>query len=289
MRISGRFVFPLFVIAVILGFANPARTLAGGTNNAIASPQPKPDQEKKVWTNDDFAPAAPQSVKATVAEPAQTTGVLPIISQQHVPAPLENRMPSAPINPEQDPRWYSQQAISFESELANIETKEQKLRGFRATGKGLPTGLNIYAPCEGITTDHFIAQLDARRQDIVQQMDSLEDTARHNDLPPGILVEGRGRVQIENEMTPDQQRVEIGAVLSQRSRELAETQDTIAAMQKEAVAKGFSLQLPALGNASNQTSSLLDQLDSRANALQSEVRNAEDDARHAGIEPGSLR
>ncbi len=48
---------------------------------------------------------------------------------------------------------------------------------------GVPTiGLVLNAPCEGITTDNLIGQLDARRQDINEQIDSLEDAVRTSGL-----------------------------------------------------------------------------------------------------------
>src|ERR1700689_969953 len=56
-----------------------------------------------------------------------------------------------PLAPEQDPRWYAQQVTALESELSTIDSHEDELRQFRATSAGLPTGLVLNAPVEGIT------------------------------------------------------------------------------------------------------------------------------------------
>jgi uncharacterized phage infection (PIP) family protein YhgE len=298
MRISGRVFFPLLAtIAVSVSLATPVKTFAGGAANAgasaaaksAASPRPKPDEEKKIWTNDDFTPAGGEFQEIGAAGPTQTTSALPTTSRQAATGALQSAVASGPINPEQDLQWYAQQVAPLESELASVESGEQQLRNFRATGKGLPTGLNIAAPCEGVGTDNLIAQLEAQRQELLQQMDSLDDTARRSGLPPGIFVEGRGRVQVGNQMSPEEQRAAIAETYRERSDELEQTQETLAAMQAEAASKGVTLQLPALGKATNQTANLLDQLNNRAKELQSEIGNVEDDARHAGLDPGELR
>jgi hypothetical protein len=218
MRISGRVFFPLLAaIAVSVSLAIPVKTFAAGTGSdgasgvakSAASPQPKPDEEKKIWTNDDFARAGGTFQQIGDAAPTQAAGALQMTRRQAAAIVREPVVASRPINPEQDPRWYAQQVGPLESELASIESREQQLRDFRATGKGLPTGLNIIAPCEGISTDNLIAQFDAQQQELLQQMDTLEDTARRNGLPPGILVGGRGRVDIESQMTPEEQRAAI--------------------------------------------------------------------------------
>jgi hypothetical protein len=289
MQISGRFVFPLLaVIAVILSFANPVWTFARAATDTAVSPQPKPDREKKVWTNDDFATAGLALGVSSGVDSAQPRGVLPMASAPVVNAALENGLPSTPRDSEQDPQWYAQQAASLESVLASIESQEQQLQEFRATGKGLQTGLDIYAPCEGVGTDNLIAQLEARRQEILQRIDSLDDTARQNDLPPGILVEGRGRAQIENRMSADGQRAVLAEVLRQRSNQLAQTQAVTDGMREEAAAKGIQLLEPSPGEGGNQTANLLEQLDDRAKALQSEIGTVEDDARHSGVETSTL-
>jgi hypothetical protein len=289
MQISGRFVFPLpAVIVVILSFASPVRTFARATTDTAVSPQPKPDREKKVWTNDDFAPAGLALGVSSGVDSAQPRGALPMASAPAVNAALESGLPRNPRDSEQDPQWYAQQAASLESMLASIESQEQQLQEFRATGKGLQTGLDISAPCEGVGTDNLIAQLEARRQEILQRIDSLDDTARQNDLPPGILVEGRGRAQVENRMSADGQRAALAEVLRQRSNQLAQTQAVTDGMREEAAAKGIQLLEPSPGEGGNQTTNLLEQLDDRAKALQSEIGTVEDDARHSGVETSTL-
>jgi hypothetical protein len=288
MKLSGRRFFPLLAaIAVSLILATPARTFAGGAADPAASsqPAPKPDSAKKIWTNDDFPAAAPVFEQIPDSEAPRAARVT---SRQAAAVALQTSAASRPSNPEQDPQWYAQQASSLESELAAVESREDELRNFRATSTGLPTGLNIYAPCEGVGTDNLIAQLEAARQDLQQQLNSLEDTVQRNGLPPGILVEGRGRVQIEDQTTPEEQRAELGAGLRERAKELEETQATLAAMRAQASDAGAALQQPTPGFGGNLTTNLVEQLNNRANDLQNEMASVEDEARHAGIDPSQL-
>jgi hypothetical protein len=53
--------------------------------------------------------------------------------------------------------------------------------------------------------------------------------------------------------------------------------------------QGITLLQRTPGEGGNMTTDLLDRLDSRANALQDEISNAEDAARSIGLQPGDLR
>jgi hypothetical protein len=282
MQTSRGFILPLLAVGLtILGFATPRAILAGGRSGATAnhgaSPQPKPDETKKIWSNDDF-PSTRQAFRQIdpVVE-AQTVTTLPATAQ---PAVLQSLAPSTTIAPAQDPQFYAQQLEPLESELAAVAAKEQQLRDFRATGTGLQTGLNLAAPCEGFTTDNYIAQLDARRQELEQQIESTEETAREHGVDPGAAA--------EIPVTPAEQRAAIAVTYREQSRQLQETQETLAAIRADAASQGITLHSPALPNATNQTSNLLEQLNDRANQLQDEIGNDEDEARHAGIDPSRL-
>jgi hypothetical protein len=290
MRISVlHFLFLLVAIAVSLSFVTPA-TFAGGTadaaRSASAQPQParKPDSAKKIWTNDDFPSAVPVFQEIPDRGAARSVN----LSSQQPATAVPNPGPKRPSDLEKDPQWYAQQASTLESELAAVETKEQDLRNFRATGTGLPTGLNIYAPCEGVGTDNLIGQLEALRQDLQQQLNALEDTAQRNGLPPGILVEGRGRAQIEDQTTPEAKREELAQTLRERANELQATEATLAGMREQVAAAGGRLLPSTPADGGNLTTNLVEQLKSRANDLGNDIANAEDEARHAGIDPSQL-
>ena len=73
------------------------------------------------------------------------------------------------------------------------------------------------------------------------------------------------------------------------SDEVAQIRETVAGMQQQLSAQGISMLPVTPGNGGNMTTDLLDQLDSRAGALQSEISQAEDTARGMGVAPGELR
>jgi hypothetical protein len=275
------------VVALGLAFAIPAAFAAGNISTAV-SPRPWPDRTVKVWTNDDLATLGPPF--ETASQTSSTIPIAPSTAAHEVPdSNFDQGTPRIHLNPAQDPQWYSQQLATLEAEVAAIASKEEQLRNFRATGTGLPTGLNIAAPCEGVGTDNLIAQLDARRREIEQQIDALDDTARQNDMPPGILVEGRGRVAPSAPLKPEEQRALLLATHDQLSEQLVETQYVVADMNAEAAAKGAVLLQPQPGEGGNLTTNLLEQLNNQANAIQSEISTVDDDARHLGVSPGSLR
>ena len=258
-------------LASLLFFV-PAIALAGG-GGLPASPKPQPDTRTvKVWTNEDvqaLGPRVTQANEPTPSSPAPATAV---------------NLESAPIlPPEKDPRWYAQQLAALNGELSSVSEEEAQLRHFRETSTGLPTGLNVVLPCNGITTDNRIAQLEARRQEILQQLDDLADTARVNDMPPGILIEGRGLVSAETPLTPEQQREALVDRYESLTSQLAETQSTVAAMQAAAAAQHQSLLEPNPRWGGSPTSNLLQNLYQQQSDLVGQLGATEDEMRRAGI------
>jgi hypothetical protein len=255
---------------------------AGGSS---AAPAPKPDVEKKVWTNDDFPAVAPQSQASDTAELA--AAALVTESSATEPGP-ENA--SALVNPEQDPRFYILQMASLENELASVEGQEQQLRNFRDTSTGIQPGLQLYAPCEGVSTDNLIAQLDARRSEILQQMDAVSDTARRNDIAPGILRDASDLAAgLETPLSPEEQQDMLKTQAHDLARELDETRGIAQASEAQAQSQGITLAQPSANAGGNMTTNMLEDLNSRAQALEGQISDVEDQARHSGIAPGLLR
>jgi hypothetical protein len=271
MRIPGHVSFRCVCSASLL-LVLPAIAFAGGAN-APASPHPKPDRQIKVWTNEDVEALGPRF------EPArETVQVTP-----RGAAAVTLKAVSAPLPPEQDPRWYAQQLAPLESELESVSNEASELRRFRATATGLPTGLNLVAPCEGVGTDNLIAQLEARRQELLDQMDALADTARANGMPPGILVEGRGLVSTETPLTLQQQEKALVERYQSLSDQLADTRQTIVAMHEDVASQGATLLQPRAGWGGNMTTNLLEGLYAQQSAFESEISAAEDQMRQAGL------
>jgi hypothetical protein len=178
---------------------------------------------------------------------------------------------------------------ALENELASVESEEQQLRNFRATSTGIQPGLQLYAPCEGVSTDNLIAQLDARRTEILQQMDTVSDTARRNNIPPDILADANERLaELETPLTPEEQQEILKTQARDLARELDETRGIAQASVVQAQSQGITLAQPAANAGGNMTTNMLQNLNSRAQALQSELEEVEDQARHEGIPPGLL-
>ncbi len=272
------------VIAIGVFAVIPATAFGGGPAGAAASPRPKPDVEKKVWTNDDF-PATPAASRAANSN---ERAVAALVAEP--PAEQVETSAAAPVDPEQDPRFYILQMASLENELAGVENEERRLQNFRATSTGIQPGLQIYAPCEGVGTDNLIAQLDARRRDILGQMDAVSDTARRNDMPPGILRDASDRAaELVTPLTADERK----DMIKQEARDLALDLDQTRAIQQasyaQAQSQGIALSQPAANAGGNMTTNMLQDLNSRAQALQSAIGEVEDQARQQGIAPGLLR
>lgn len=287
MRMPVRTSFFVASVALLsVGLAIPATAATGG-GIAKSPASPKPDSQKKVWTNDDVERLNPEFVADRA--PDSSTGSAVAVPATSVKSAPRAAISVAPLDPQQDPRWYAQQVTALDAELAAIDSREDQLREFRATSAGLPTGLVLSAPCEGISTDNLIAQLESRRQEIAEQIDSLGDLARENNLPPGILVEGPGLELIPTQPSSEEQRAEATRMARDASEQLAEVQGVVAGMQDQLSAQGMTLLKPTPGEGGNMTTDLLDRLDSRADALQSEISSAEDAAQGFGVPAGDLR
>ena len=177
------------LICTMTPFAFAAGTEKPGKN--APEPKPRPDVTTKVYTNDDLGgwQHAATPAPASELQPDETQGAISVASPSRVSRGAAASR--APINPEQNPQWYGEQLNKAQEELAAVQNREAQLMDFRASdstdSNGLTIGLVLNAPCEGITTDNLISQLDARRQKIGEQIDSLEDTARTNGLPSGAI------------------------------------------------------------------------------------------------------
>ena len=282
MRTSGRSLFLVSLLAVGLWTALSAPVMAAGGSSAAAAPKPKPDVEKKVWTNDDF-PAVAQT--SDTAELAAAT----LVTESAAAGPASENA-SGLVNPEQDPRFYILQMASLENELTRVESQEKQLRNFRETSSEIQPGLQLYAPCEGVSTDNLIAQLDARRSEILQQMDAVSDTARRNDISPGILRDASDLAAgLEAPLSPEEQQDVLKTQAHDLTRELDETRGIAQASEAQAQSQGFTLAEPSANAGGNMTTNMLEDLDRRSQALQNEISEVEDQARRSGMAPGLLR
>jgi len=252
----------------------PGIALAGG-GNSPASPKPKSDSKTvKIWTNKDLeALGGPRVEQANEPAPVGTAPAADVVNLESAPA----------VPAEKDPRWYAQQLTMLNDELASVSDEEGALRHFRETSTGLPAGLNVVLPCNGITTDNRILQLEASRLEILQQLDGLADKARLNGMPPGILVEGRGLVSAETPPTPAQQRKALVERYQSLTGQLAEVQVTIAGMHADATSQNMTLLQPDPRWGGSPTTNLLQDLYRQQGALSDQIDATQDEMRRIGV------
>jgi len=245
------------------------------SNNAA----PAPDREKKVYTNDDIDRMWPKDSFAVVS----ASGV-----QLGGSAPDGTMLAIQPVSPEKDPLWYAKQVVVLEAELNRIANKEERSLEFRTSGStgtlpGVHIGLRLNAPCEGITTDNEIAQLELRRQEIEEQLTAIADTAQENDLPPGILRDAPAILAAaEKPLTPDEELRALAERQALLIDQLNATQDELSYMSDQAAAIGANLQPPTPGFGGNMTTDLIERLDNRANQIQVALDQTDEAARRIG-------
>jgi hypothetical protein len=271
--------------------AGTATSAATGTTAPTATPgMTRPDREKKVYTNDDIDRMWPKEQAA--ANDAQAVPVSASVPAQARRPGAVYRATIVPVSPEQNPVWYAAQIESLYAELDSLSDREASLRDFRATGTtdpGVTVGLKFDAPCEGITTDNAIQQLAIRRQEIEQQIDELQDTARQNGVSPAVFQNAPEILQTARKpLSPGQER----AVLMERQSDLTGqytgVQNQLADMSNAAAAQGITL-LPVTPDwGGNLTTNRVQSLDQRATQIQDALSKNEDAARRAGLAPSTL-
>jgi len=133
-------------------------------------------QNGMVWTNDDLARL-------------HLRGLICIVGQMNDETPKSVSTP-APYVETQNPTWYAWQAAELRDEL---ERRKAQLGGCRQAiedAKNLKTmagGINLDEGDIGITPEAGIKILQNRVNETESELDTLEDLARRNDIPPGTL------------------------------------------------------------------------------------------------------
>jgi hypothetical protein len=249
-------------------------------STAAKNAVPAPDHEKKVYTNDDIDRMWPKPKLSVV--PSSRTPI------RTAATPRARSVTSQPLTPEKDPLWYAQQVAALEAELGQIATREESLREFRASGStdslpGTRVGLQLNAPCDGITTDNEISNLEQRRAEIGQQIAALDDTAQQNDMPPAIIRDAPEILAAaQKPLTPAEERTLLAERQAELADELSATQDELAGMSEQAAALGANLQPPTPGFGGNMTTDLIERLDNRASEIQGALDQTEEAARQTG-------
>ena len=137
----------------------------------------KTEKTTVLWTNEDLERLRPLGVISIVGQPNTQEG-----SAAAALPPLYVQT--------QDPEWYAEQAARLRGELerrkAQLGWYRQAIEDARNL-KTMPGGKNLDDGNIGITPEAGIEILQQRVSETQSELDVLEDLARHNDIPPGVL------------------------------------------------------------------------------------------------------
>jgi hypothetical protein len=253
----------------------------------------RPDREKKVYTNDDIDQMwpKPRAVASDSQAPGAPTRATSPVVRRSTAVSRAVIAAGAPATRESNPVWYAAQIASLYAELDSISSREESLRDFRATGtdSGVTIGLQFGAPCEGITTDNAIQQLESRRQEIEQQINDLQDTAQQNGMPPAVIQDPYEILQAARKpLSPGQERAALLERQSDLIGKLDGVQNQLADMSSQAAAQGIVL-LPVTPEwGGNLTTNRIQSLDERSVQLQNALSENEAAARQVGVGPSAL-
>jgi len=124
-----------------------------------------PAKSKKVWTNDDVAAARPESPAAAKAKPS-TNGSDPNTSLARV---LKARLDK------------------LNAQLADTDKKIEELQRFQAGENVGTAGGRIFRGYSTESVPEQLQKLQAKRQQIADQIDAIYDEARKKEILPGQL------------------------------------------------------------------------------------------------------
>lgn len=283
-------------------FARGMQMSADNSANSNAT-APKPDREKKIYTNDDVEALA-RNGATTVGSAggfttAPDTNSSALRTSPARPVVITQLAATERLAPEKDKVWYAQQYVAFSAQVDSIDAEVQRLRNFRQSdappqpGPGLDVGLNIYAPCPAISTDALIQQLALQRSAILSQISDLEDRARANGIAPETL---RNAQQIaataENvgSLPPAVQEKMVTQQVQQLQSELNEVREVKSQMADQAAAQNITLlpPLPETKYGGGFTVDYMKQLDIQQNQIANQLDQAQDEALRLGVSPSAL-
>lgn len=159
-----------------------ASFIVGGTLRAATKPHAGPAPEANgTWTNNDL-----QQLN-------KFSGSISVVGQPANEVSQGTTEPSAQPGTEGS-AWYAQQAASLnarlEAEQADLHKFTQALDDAREL-KSTTGGVDLAENDLGMTPEATIEILHNRIRETQSELDALEDLARQNSIPPGILRGGR--------------------------------------------------------------------------------------------------
>jgi hypothetical protein len=165
--------YPFPVAAILaLTFALPSHA----AQNPIPAQAAK---TKKVWTNDEMDQLRARGLISTFNVAPETTAQAP--AAPSAPGTYTTRF--------EDPDWYAEQAAILQAELDKREAalgEAQTYLAQAAAGITQP-GVAMDKSNVGVTPEAGIDVLKAQASEVQSQLDELNDLARQNNIPPGVL------------------------------------------------------------------------------------------------------
>lgn len=226
MRARLVFLSAVFFLGATAIPAAPCPTCSDSASKSLATPRPRPKTQRKIFTNEVLEEL---ESKSPVTAPLEAPAVEAAAPNVDPPAARSSTAAIAKIEPyvkERDLGWYRGQFASLRAELERIDRLIRRLREFRATGRGMMSGIVLGEPGLRLTPENEIEQLGLHRRELQRQIDELEDTARRSDIEPGFLLASSPYVtssatQSRPQLTPEEvdelekQRTEVEAQLTQ--------------------------------------------------------------------------
>jgi hypothetical protein len=159
-------------ITITLALASVAIPLRAANGPHVGADRQRP----LVWTNDDL-------------EQLHDLGLISIVGQVNEERTTESSVPESYVNT-QDPGWYAEEAANLRDELENSQAQLRDLQQAIDDGRSLRQttgGMSLDYGDIGVTPEDAIGNLQQHVNDVQADLDALEDLARHNGIPPGVL------------------------------------------------------------------------------------------------------
>ncbi len=167
-------------VAFVLAFA-----ISSGAAEKPRPAQSNQSQPKKVWTNEDM-------------DQLRARGLISIVGlEETTPAPQTSSAPPAPVETTfhnyssrlDDPAWYADTAANLQAELdvRQAALREQLTAIALAVDRVTQPGLNLVQENAGVTPEAGVEVLQAKVQEVQNQLDELSDLARQHNIAPGVL------------------------------------------------------------------------------------------------------
>ncbi len=126
---------------------------------------------QKIWMNDDV-------------EWLRANAPISVIGSLTVVAPAA---PNGPYVAELDPDVYRKEIDARQAQIDAANAQIRSISDIRRTGVGISGTFPLDRESAGITPEATIQILQDRNKELAAEIDSLQELARHNSIPPGAI------------------------------------------------------------------------------------------------------